>query len=64
MSERKLDYDCESNDNKIRIIYENGVIDELWFQADGEDSWTVIGYEDIKKAIKSVYIVDKLIDIL
>lgn len=48
----KVNYKCKDNDVKLQFHCEDGVIDEVWVQIDGEKSWTVIGYNDLINGIK------------
>ena len=48
----KVNYKCKDNDVVIRFYCEDGKIDEVWVQVDGETSWTVIGYDDFMNGIK------------
>ena len=48
----KVNYKCKDNDVKLQFHCENGVIDEVWVQVDGEKSFTVVGYNDLINGIK------------
>lgn len=48
----KVDYKCKDNDVKLRFYCENGEIDEVWVQVDGETSWIVFGYKDFLKGVE------------
>ena len=48
----KVNYKCKDNDVKLQFFCEDGKIDEVWVQVDGEKSWAVVGYEDLLKGIK------------
>jgi hypothetical protein len=58
----KVNYNCKDNDVKLQFHCEDGKIDEVWVQVDGEKSWTVVGYDDflngVKKAEKKCKIKD------
>lgn len=47
-----LHYKCTENDNQIKVIREDGKVDEIWI-ADSDDlgGWTVIGFNDLMKAL-------------
>jgi len=43
----ELIYRCKENNSLVKFCYnEKGEIEEIHVQADGEDSCTVIGYQD------------------
>lgn len=48
----KVKYKCKENDCEIILFLNDGKIDELHIGVRGEREWTVIGYKDLKKAIK------------
>lgn len=48
----KVNYKCKDNDVKLQFHCEDGIIDEVWVQIDGEKSWTVVGYNDLINGIK------------
>lgn len=47
----QITHKCKENDAKIKVISNDDSIDELHFQISGEDSWIVIGFKDLEKAI-------------
>ena len=62
---KNFPYKCKQNDAILRFIIEEGVtsksgevieapyIDEVWIKCDeSETGWTVIGFKDLKEAIK------------
>lgn len=55
----KVNYKCKDNDIKLQFHCEDGVIDEVWVQVDGEKSWTVVGYKDLKNGIKKAELKSK-----
>ena len=48
----KVNYKCKDNDVKLQFHCEDGKIDEVWVQFNGEKSWTVVVYEDLLKGIQ------------
>ena len=51
---KKVNYKCKDNDVKLQFHCEDGVIDEVWVQIDGEKSWAVVGYNDLINGIKKL----------
>lgn len=47
----KTTHKCKENDNILQFHHEDGKIDEVWVQANGEKSWTVIGYQDFLEGV-------------
>lgn len=54
MSNLKIKYKCKENDAKIKVFAEDGKIDELYLKASGDNCWLVIGYYDLKSALKKM----------
>jgi hypothetical protein len=51
MDDLITEYNCQDNDNQIRVYALDGKIDEVHFSSfPGE--WLVIGYEDLMRAIE------------
>ena len=48
----KVNYKCKDNDVKLQFHCEDGEIDEVWVQVNGENSWTVIVYNDFLNGVK------------
>lgn len=48
---KQTTYKCKQNDAVIRLFSNEDGIRELWVQIKGDDSWTIIGYSDLQKAI-------------
>lgn len=48
----KSNYKCKENDVKLQFHCEDGKINEVWVQVDGEKSWTVIGYQDFLNGVR------------
>lgn len=51
-----VEYDCEENDNTIRIYFDDDnttMIDEIWIGCSWlpEDGWSIIGIEDLRTAL-------------
>lgn len=42
---------CKENDNKIKFIIEDELIDEFWVKVPGDSGWTVIGYKDFEEGV-------------
>lgn len=42
---------CKDNDVVLKLLEKDSDIDEVWVQVYGESCWTVIGYNDLKRAI-------------
>ncbi len=52
---RKIDYTCKENDNKIKLILEDGKLDEIWVAIElDKEGWTIIGWKDLQEALKLV----------
>jgi hypothetical protein len=58
----KVNYNCKDNDVKLRFYCEDGEIDEVWVQVDGEKSWTVVGFKDLINGIEKAKKKSKLKD--
>ena len=50
----KVKYKCKDNDAIIKIFEVGGLIDELWIKVEGDNCWTVVGYDDLIEAIKKL----------
>jgi len=48
---KKVTYNCKQNDAVIKLIGEYGSISEIWVKIKGETGYTVIGFDDLQKAI-------------
>lgn len=47
-------YQCKANDVLLRVIRkETGAVDEIHVKVAGDSGWTVVGYEDLVRAIDS-----------
>lgn len=50
----KKRYDCKENDNHIIFEFADDRIDSLYIGDCLENSWTIIGMKDLKKALKKM----------
>lgn len=48
---KKVTYNCKQNDAVIKLIGEDNSIGEIWVKIKGETGYTVIGFDDLQKAI-------------
>lgn len=49
---RKVKYKCKDNDANLELHFVDGVIDEILVKADGDKSWTVLGYQNLLDGIE------------
>ena len=52
--ETEIEFPCTENDNFIKLIFNDGELDELHFADCLKRSWTVIGATDLKAALALV----------
>ena len=48
--EKVIKYECE-NDVTLKVFSEDGKVDEIWVTTPADVGWTVIGYDELLKAI-------------
>lgn len=54
LAEGQVRYDCTENDNHLILSLNDGELDEIQVGDVLEKSWTVIGYNDLRRALQSV----------
>jgi len=47
----QIDFECRENDNFIKLIFNDGELDELHFSDCLKRNWTVIGINDLRTAL-------------
>ena len=51
----KYKYKCKENDNRLKLIVEDGKLDEMWVgTADKLDPFIVIGFNDLRDAFSTI----------
>lgn len=48
----KYKHKCKDNDNILKFIEGDGLIDEIWIGGPFDIGWTVIGFNDLREGIE------------
>ena len=48
---KKIVYSCKDNDVELIVYYKDNKPDEIHVGIEGMDEWTVVGFDDLLKAI-------------
>jgi len=55
MNNKKINYKCKENDNKIKLILSENKLDEIWVGTPlKSDGWIVIGARDLENSLKLI----------